>query len=102
MFGDERLEAAAALINESERLWVVYADLDLAYPFLKRFPAATAVALGDLCPDECVVRAQPASPCVLMFVDGSPPRWLEAGAPQLLWQSSRVTAGAPGALLRLP
>lgn len=101
MFGDERLEVVANLVNESDRLWLVYQDLKLAYPFLMRFPAAAAVVLGDLTPAD-VSSESDGDPAYVMFVDGSPPPWMDPIGPQLLWQATRATAAVPGALLRLP
>ncbi|MFZ0613465.1 MAG: glycosyltransferase family 39 protein [Desulfobacterales bacterium] len=101
IFGDNRLEEVADLVTEPERLWVVYADLKLAYPFLRRFPAAAAVAISDLSPVG-VSSARSRHPAYLVFVDGSPPPWMAASGSKLLWQAARGTATVPGALVRRP
>lgn len=101
IYGDDRVEATVRLVNKTERLWLIYEDYTLTYPFLKRFPAAETTPLGEITP-QMVTSSRDRRIAYLMFVDCSPPQWLDGRDGKLLWKATLDTAKVPGALIHLP
>jgi hypothetical protein len=101
IYGDNRLDAAGRLVDKTERLWLIYEDYSLTYPFLKRFPAAETAPLREITP-RMLTTPSGRRIAYLMFVDCSPPQWLDGGNGSLLWKAPLETARVPGALIQLP
>lgn len=101
IYGDDRVEATVRLVNKTERLWLIYEDYTLTYPFLRRFPAAETTPLGEITP-QMVTSSRGRRIAYLMFVDCSPPQWLDGRGGKLLWKATLDTAKVPGALIHLP
>ncbi len=101
IFGDDRVETAHTLVEAPERLWLIYEDRSLIYPFLRRFRVAETIPQRKFTPQ--MMAALPgARGAYLMFVDCPPPQWLDGIGGTLLWKAARDTAKLPGALIRLP
>ena len=101
IYGDDRVEAAGRLVDKSERLWLIYEDSSLTYPFLRRFPAAETAPLREIT-REMMTSSRGRRIAYLMFVDCSPPQWLDGRDGTLLWKATLDTARVPGALIHLP
>lgn len=101
IYGDDRLEAAGSLVDKSERLWLIYEDSSFTYPFLRRFPAAETAPLREIT-RQMMTSSRGRRIAYLMFVDCSPPQWLDGGNGSLLWKATLDTAKVPGALIHLP
>ncbi|MGB5420637.1 MAG: hypothetical protein WBN03_00660 [Desulfobacterales bacterium] len=101
LYGDDRVEAAVRLVDKSERLWLVYEDSSLTYPFLRLFPAAETAPLREIT-REMMTSSRGRRIAYLMFVDCSPPQWLDGRDGTLLWKATLDTARVPGALINLP
>jgi hypothetical protein len=89
------------LVDKSERLWLIYDDSSLTYPFLRNFPAAEATPLQKIT-REMITSSRGRGVAYLMFVDCSPPQWLDAREAPLVWKPTPDTATVPGALIHLP
>ena len=101
IYGDDRLEAADRLVDKSRRLWLIYEDSSLTYPFLRHFPAAETIPLQKITP-KMMTSARSRGVAYLMFVDCLPPQWLDGRNGTLLWRSTPDAATVPGALIHLP
>jgi hypothetical protein len=101
IYGDDRVEAAGRLVDKSERLWLIYEDSSLTYPFLRRFPAAETAPLREIT-REIMTSSRDRRIAYLMFVDCSPPQWLDGHDGTLLWKATLDRATVPGALIHLP
>ena len=101
IYGDDRVEAAGRLVDKSERLWLIYEDSSLTYPFLRRFLAAETTPLREIT-REMMTSSRVRGVAYLMFVDCSPPQWLDGRDGTLLWKATLDTATVPGALIHLP
>jgi len=100
IYGDDRVESVDRLVDKSKRLWLIYEDSSLTYPFLMRFPTAETIPLREIT-REMVTSSRGRGVTYLMFVDCSPPRWLDGRDGTLLWKAARDTAKVPGALIHL-
>jgi hypothetical protein len=101
IYGDDRVEAADRLVGKSERLWLIYEEPALTYPFLRHFPTAETIPLREIS-REMVTSSRGRRVAYLMFVDCPPPQWLDQRDGTLLWKATLDTATVPGALIRLP
>jgi hypothetical protein len=101
IYGDDRLQAASRLVDKPGRLWLIYEDSSLTYPFLRRFPAAETTPLREIT-REMMTSSRVRGVTYLMFVDCSPPQWLDGRDGTLLWKATLDTATMPGALIHLP
>jgi hypothetical protein len=101
IYGDDRLQAASRLVDEPGRLCLIYEDSSLTYPFLRRFPAAETTPLQEIT-REMMTSSRVRGVTYLMFVDCSPPQWLDGRDGTLLWKATLDTATMPGALIHLP
>jgi hypothetical protein len=95
------LQAASRLVDKPGRLWLIYEDSSLTYPFLRRFPAAETTPLREIT-REMMTSSRVRGVAYLMFVDCSPPQWLDGRDGTLLWKATLDTATVPGALILLP
>jgi hypothetical protein len=101
IYGDDRVEAADRLVDRSKRLWLIYEDSSLTYPFLRRFPTAETTPLREIT-REMMASSRGLGITYLMFVDCSPPLWMDGRNGTLLWEAARDTATLPGALIHFP
>jgi hypothetical protein len=95
------VEAAGRLVDKSKRLWLIYEDSSLTYPFLRRFPTAETTPLREIT-REMMTSSRGRGVAYIMFVDCSPPRWLDGRDGTLLWKAALDTATVPGALIHFP